>query len=151
MKIIFLDIDGVMNNAETHGSAHHHTWTGWAFTGLDRRLVKKLNQLVTATGADIVLSSTWRKHFTPEEMHDRLVSAGMNPAIKIVDRTPVLHKPRHYEISAWLDAFSGKVEQYVILDDDYAAGIRGHFVNTNNYVGLTDEDVKAAIEILARG
>jgi len=152
MKIIFLDVDGVLNNAETHRSKEHHqTWPDWGYVGLDRRLVKRLNTLVEATDAKIVLSSTWRLHHTPDEMRERLVSAGMDPAIKILDRTPYLgREPRHREIEEWLKGREKSlgVKAYVIIDDDSDAEIKGHFVHTAHDAGLTDEDVTEAIKIL---
>ena len=51
MKIIFLDIDGVLNNYNTLGEG-----ANW-----EPDLVKILNRIIKETKAKIVLSSTWRQ------------------------------------------------------------------------------------------
>src|SRR5690606_10063266 len=56
MKVIFWDVDGVLNNPGTWGA-----WSklGWS-AALEPHLVKKARDVVRATGAKCVLSSTWR-------------------------------------------------------------------------------------------
>ena len=53
MKIIFLDIDGVCNCCDTKERFH-------GLIGVDPILVARIKEIVDATGAEIVLSSTWR-------------------------------------------------------------------------------------------
>ena len=154
MKILFLDIDGVLNNRFTHLGPNHHTWNDWHFKGLDRSLIPHLNRIIEETGAKIVLSSTWRLHHTPEQMHARLTSAGMKPEIEIIDRTDVLNHgpiyvPRCQEIEKWLDEHP-EVVDFAVLDDDGDANIPGHFVHTVHDVGLTEEDANEAIKILGK-
>ena len=61
MKIIFLDIDGVLNTSETFmkrikNYEKTHKWT--AEIDLDR--VSRLKYIINMTGAKVVLSSSWR-------------------------------------------------------------------------------------------
>ena len=49
MKVLFLDVDGVLNRC------------GKSAQGLEEDKVALLKQIVAATGCRIVLSSTWRK------------------------------------------------------------------------------------------
>ena len=51
MKVIFLDVDGVLNSVDTS-----EVFQG--FVGIDDKLVSKLRKIVRATGAQIVLSSS---------------------------------------------------------------------------------------------
>src|SRR3990167_4087459 len=57
MKIIFLDIGGVLNRI---GSQRRTTERYRGHIGIDRELAEKFNALVKRTGASVVLSSTWR-------------------------------------------------------------------------------------------
>ena len=51
MKIIFLDVDGVLNNATTTEQKH-------GITGIDHRLVPVLKRLLDESQAKVVISST---------------------------------------------------------------------------------------------
>jgi hypothetical protein len=53
MKVIFLDIDGVLNNAYTKDKAPS------GIKGIDNRNLQRLAQIVKETGAAIVLCSDW--------------------------------------------------------------------------------------------
>ena len=61
MKIIFLDIDGVLNCDDTPNPRK------FPYV-VDSRLLELFRDLVTATGAIVVLSSTWRVRKHPEVM-----------------------------------------------------------------------------------
>lgn len=63
-----------------------------------------------ATGAQVVLSSTWRKH-------DDWLDYGPALDLPIIDRTPQGMGPRGQEIADWL-AGHPEVERYAIIDDD---------------------------------
>ena len=52
MKVIFLDIDGVLNNQTL---LYHY-----GLDYIDGDMVELLKHVVSATGAEIVLSSSWR-------------------------------------------------------------------------------------------
>ena len=105
MKIIFLDIDGVLNTKETA-----ERWHG--LIGMDPELVDRFNKLVEDTSAEVVLSSTWRHKKTwRKTMKDN----GLN--MRFLDRTISLPgKIRGLEIKEWVDR--NNVDKYVILDDD---------------------------------
>lgn len=62
MKVIFLDIDGVLN------SRKYDSVRNWnEQTDIDVSRLPLLGEIVAATGAEIVLSSTWRVHWEKEE------------------------------------------------------------------------------------
>lgn len=153
MKIIFLDIDGVLNTWDYRRRLELEYFSNL----IDRDKMIHLKKIVDLTGAKIVLSSSWRKYWN--KSGEQIDSAGRNLQevfrefdLQIYDKTPVVeNSPRGEEIWAWL---KGKysVEEYVILDDrDYGwnRDLRMHFVQTDDAGdGLTDELADAAIRVL---
>ncbi len=141
MKVVFLDIDGVMN---TYDLVRSH-----GFDYIDRSLVALLATVVRDTGAEMVLSSFWRL-----DPKDRLL---VDLALKefgmfVYDKTPSLSGPRANEIKSWLAA-NTQVEKYAILDDDEDAGVgmEHSFFQTSAEIGLTSEIVSRVISHLNRG
>ena len=162
-KVLFLDIDGVLN-------------TGWWYTQLDRntpkdkygyafdpRSVANLKKIVDETGADIVISSSW-KSLGLSELEDMWQNRGL-PG-KLIGITPnsesdemllnadldhmELFSIRGMEIKERLDKHGKKVSHYVIIDDmdNFLPEQKSHFVLTDPEVGITDEDADKAIKIL---
>lgn len=162
MKVIFLDIDGVLN-CSTSKSFCHDDLCG-IIHGIDSDKVKRLAKIVEVTGAQIILSSDWKdgweKYYTSQKpshakyLDNHLYKKGK---LTIKDKTPTTHKGtwfRGSEILAYLRVHQD-IENYVILDDtffdDFAnKEIEEHLVLTNREVGLTDGDVNDAIKILLK-
>jgi len=163
MKIIFLDIDGVLNSddygrsefylistaglsdAEIMLTHHHHH--------LDPSAIQVLNDLVKRSGAEVVLSSTWRGRYTPEEMTKMLQDRGATFEIKFA--TPKLFGkissriPRGKEIAHYLKMLEKQPEAFVILDDhDDMIHLKPFLVQTDMMHGLTTDDVEKALKIL---
>lgn len=144
MKVLFLDIDGVLNSHRSiyafNGCPHGFTPEHMAlFDHVAIGLVRKLCQ---ETGAVIVLSSSWRLlHATKE------VAAGLN--LPVIDRTPSLTGNRGQEIAAWL-AEHPSVTVYAIVDDDsdMLESQRAHFVQTSHEDGLQFRDYQALLRVL---
>ena len=64
MKIIFLDIDGVLNSEDWYRKRHeevpqHEQSAQYPFYELDPELVSNLNLIIQKTEAKVVVSSTW--------------------------------------------------------------------------------------------
>lgn len=144
-KIVFLDIDGVLNKHDTKDKISWHT-------GIDPELVPKLKRIIEATDAKIVLSSTWRRQYGLADMRGFLAERGFEKA-PFFDKTPVTGH-RGTEIAKWLESckFEGT---FVALDDDRAVGdshvperVRANWIQTLEHEGLTDEHVERAIKIL---
>lgn len=112
-KIIFLDIDGVLNSHRTiyaYGSVPHTTRNG-GINKLDHVAISLIREICKTGNIDIVLSSTWRKHndwhFYAKDM-----------SLPIVDRTPNSSTGhRGTEIKQWLNTYPNVI-QYAIIDDD---------------------------------
>lgn len=151
MKIIFLDIDGVL--------CCHRVSHGMGERGLMEVLdpvgLRWLDGL-TATGeVKIVISSTWRighdKCFFPSIFG---VAGYMNLSISLHEdwRTEDLPGVRGIEIDAWLSKHDD-IETYVILDDDsdMLEHQMDNFVKTDGKDGIMFTHMCAAEEILGIG
>jgi len=138
MKIIFLDVDGVLNSVQDRFS-----WT----IESDKHLIL-LACIVRRTNAKIVVSSSWRNCSLLDTLKKRLNDFSMS----IYDKTCCSeHGIRGLEIKEWLDNHND-IESFVILDDE-AFDIKEHFPNnfvqTSMKVGLQKEDAEKCIAILS--
>jgi Swiss Army Knife RNA repair-like protein len=102
MKLLFLDIDGVLNCKTTT-----ERWNGLA--GIDRRLASMFLDWLSGKDVGIVLSSTWRLY---DDTKEHLAAAGLS----WIGQTPDLRAIRGHEIAQFLREAPG-VEAYAILDD----------------------------------
>ena len=135
MKVIFLDIDGVLN------------------TNSDREIsndkLKLLSELIFKTGADVVLSSSWRYGWNQSELNKpgtriyRLKQLLKNNGIVIKD-TIGLDLTKSIQIKNYLN--TNMISNYVVLDDE-PIGI-ANLVQTNEDVGLTQSDCLKAFQLL---
>ena len=152
MKVIFLDIDGVLNSKRYDND--RAAWTG----NIDQTRMVLLKRLVDCTGAEIILSSSWRIHWDVGEAQCDQRGLEMNRifgayGLKIAGKTPRISFDRRAdEIREWLRTNEGLVEQFVILDDiPYGWDeLSSHVVKTNYLIGrgLEDAHVEAAVAIL---
>jgi len=132
MKIVFLDIDGVLNShawfEENHPNNHHPEGH------LSPHHIAELNRVVSVTGAKVVVSSTWRMGWIIGEIQRMLSDKGFQGTL--VGMTPVRNRLcRGDEIQEWLDGRN--VEAFVIVDDDSDMGsLLDHLVQTNFSTGL---------------
>lgn len=156
-KFIFLDIDGVMNSnlfySERTQDKRYEEWIkdysqhiAWNACNIDPRAVERLNRLTDATGAKIVVSSTWRSDSNLQEVFNLV---GIKEPIH--DITPYMRsRHRGSEIQEWLDKQT-EPYRYIILDDDSDVldCQLPYFIQTDWLKwGLSDEDVEQAIHIL---
>lgn len=147
--IVFLDFDGVLNSSVFLGARHRAGDD--SIDQIDPEAVARLSRIVSASGADVVISSTWRLAFTLADLRGRLNAHGFTG--RVIDRTPNLpDEDRAAEILAWLaDPPRDRPETFVIVDDDGDAGLRElapHFVRTDFTHGLQDRHVERALRIL---
>jgi hypothetical protein len=158
-KIIFLDIDGVLNNQlwylKTKGDRQRDN--------IDPENIKFLNTIIKNTGAEVVVTSMWRLGQTPEELQTVLSRNGFEG--KVIDKTLDLrdsgdHRQcvlRGNEILCWIQEHADVIGQgyydfknYVILDDDsdMLYWQRNNFILVDAYCGLTPNIAYKAINIL---
>ena len=151
-KIIFLDIDGVLN------SERYDRERTAQDGNIDESRLVLLKALADETGAEIVLISSWRKHWMPAGREPDAIGRELNRTfgkygLAITDKTPVFaSNDRADEISAWLAAHEGTVKSFVILDDRFGGwgALSSHLVATNMRIGrgLEEKHVRLAVEIL---
>lgn len=155
MKVIFLDIDGVLNFAKTEARAPG------GFIGIAEPSVKKLRSIVDATGAKLVLTSTWKSEWsinqeecTPDGIYldKKLRRHGMH----ILDKTMDHIDNRGEGIHNWLSRHT-HVDTWIVLDDDVFPDyeeydILHHLVQTSfKEGGLQEQHVLQAISLLNGG
>lgn len=142
MKLIFLDIDGVMNHRKHFVRSRLHE--GQEFCPI---AVRNLREIIKRTGAKVVVSSTWRK-MGPTRMKNILRSYDMHQYFYGI--TPVIDEViRGIEIKQFLDSCSDEIESFVILDDDDDMGdFMNKLVQTSNIDGLNDDRREEAIRVL---
>jgi hypothetical protein len=123
MKLLFLDIDGVLN-----GTVTTERWNG--LVGLDHRLVSMFLEWLSGKNVSIVLSSTWRLY---DDTKEQLAAVGLS----WIGETPKLRAIRGHEIALYLSETPG-VEAYAILDDcsDMLPGQLPFLVQTSHVHGL---------------
>src|ERR1700733_7639768 len=133
MKVLFLDIDGVLN--------YEAFWKRFRGAyGIDDELAARIRVIKKTTKAKIVLSSAWRG--SPE--NERHISRKVGT---LFDSTPrLLSMIRGEEIKRWLDQHP-EVTRYAIVDDDsdMLPEQLPHFFRTSWKIGLT-EQIATAIE-----
>lgn len=172
MRVIFLDIDGVLNSEayartleEKHRQLGHTSEVPCGcfklFSHIDRDAVSRLNRLVAETSAKIVVISTWRKKFGVPELQALLVDHGLVGEVIATTpdgyRTPELRQGlapdarifRGHEIDFWLQQHP-EVDGFVILDDDSDMVMHGNrLVQTDCEEGLLDDHVDLAIRVMS--
>lgn len=159
MKVIFLDVDGVLNCIgwfEKNRGGRPGSYE------IDPEKVKLLKEIIDRTGAKVVLSSTWRNireclEEPANSMYAYLVGMLRKYDIEIFSYTPLINNDRPKEIKAWIDSSEFEIENYVSLDDDFGEkdyqrqGISGHLIRTlywDKDGGLTREHVEKAVRLL---
>ncbi len=172
-KCIFLDIDGVLN-VEVFINAFWAICKQMELNRPDAAHLRKavmrddygnlfcptavnhLAWVIEVTGANIVISSTWRSSGLDEM---KAMWKFRKLPGEVIDVTPHIRRnddldfkeraERGHEIQHWLDNHP-EVESYVIFDDndDMLKSQEDHFIKTDEKYGITHNDALKAIEIL---
>ena len=149
-KIIFLDFDGVLNTGYYQGLLKHQgqPWQDEYGAFFDPKAVKQLKRIIDATDADIVVESSW-KYLGLDAMKE--LWEVRNLPGTIIDITPsLLAKNKGVEIASWLSKYAKQDIRYVIIDDEYVIldSQMSHFILTNPYEGITEDQANRAISML---
>ena len=152
MKIIFLDVDGVLNFSECWTRPENKGKCGKIW---DNECVAQLNRIVKETGAKIVVSSSWR--ILKEHYNAVLNEMGIEGEIlgKTPTRLPVTNingVRRGDEIQSWMDTQDIEpIEKFVILDDDSDMCHLKEYLVQSDFMdkGLTKDLADKAIEMLS--
>ena len=160
MKVLFLDIDGVLNCMYPTPSDDHE-WIDleeWRY-GFNPELVAKLRFVIANTNCKIVVSSSWRHHtnYAPYQ-HDRnwrdVLSEKLRRPREEVFAGETGHDEkgrRGVEILQWLSEHP-KVDSYCVVDDEIVDiepyVDKDKIVKTDMKCGLTIEDTRRIIDVL---
>ncbi len=159
MKVLFLDFDGVLNSdryARLHPSP--------SGVVIDPACLARLRGIIRITDAKIVLSTSWREHWSPkaaecdpigQDINRIFAGQGLHVHGKTGvyrmgngQRNPYIERTR--EITDWLTAHPD-TRCYAILDDMSFQGgpLADHAVRTSGRVGgLSDDTAAQAIRLL---
>ena len=167
-KFIFLDVDGVLNNTKYTKKIHNKYNMHFISHEMpfDPKCLRRLSKIVHATGAKVILTSSWRKDLKCEVvLKARLKEYG----VKIFDMLPLnTHSSeRGHEIKKWLYENGGTVTttlyadntpiehtesadfNYIIIDD-YSYDLYDYFYESKIIMvspirGLSNKDMIKAI------
>lgn len=162
--VLFLDIDGVLNSAEWMRAGHMRPHRGPRQSSFDPAACARLERVLRTTGAQVVISSSWRITHTTDAIESMLRERGAVSAV-VIGETPRLGATRRHpadggsttfgrtqrgdEIAAWLRKHP-EVTRWAIVDDDNDMGaLRGRLVRTSWARGLEEVHVDALIRALA--
>lgn len=182
MKCIFLDNDGVIclsnnwggrfkkfkqfqkDNPDTEFVNDKNIPVEYRFDNFDEKAVKVLNEILEETGAEIIVSSDWKKHATLEELGDYYESKGIiRRPIAVTDlfahkavewdesgfipkdfpwwRYDSLEQERHFEILHFLKENTQEmgITHWVAIDDlNMGIEIHTHYGDETRDWGLTN-------------
>ncbi len=169
MKIIFLDIDGVLNTGKTFMDIYEeYQKTKQRRIEIDLERVGYLKEIVDKTNAYIVLSSTWRlkgqmvdgKFIPCSPKMQKLANIFAEYNLTIYDITPFIDGDREKEIYAYLEGRN--VESFIIIDDEPSlikslcpyliktSTIKNDemLINIDDTIGLCERNVEEAVNRL---
>ncbi|GKX66404.1 HAD domain-containing protein [Inconstantimicrobium mannanitabidum] len=162
MKVIFLDIDGVINSNFWLESHQQEISDG---TLIDKEKIELVAKIVNKTEATLVMHSGWRFWFDntmkpirkeAQNLINLLLDSGlsiyaMTPDLTTeeIRKTKMFSKVKASEIFLWLEQ-NPNVDKWIVLDDIdlHNDDLAIRQVRTNAEVGITEKDVDRAIEML---
>lgn len=167
--IIFLDFDDVLNTEKYYCELKSKGLPSNDKYGqlFDPEAVANLRKIIDATGARIVVSSSWRymglnvlqRMWYDRDLPGRILDITplhlLDDKLRDTDLTQVdvLSLCRGNEIKWYFDEVldaNSNSRRFVIFDDlkDVLPELQDHFVRIDPIVGITEEDVERAIEIM---
>ena len=148
--VLILDIDGVLITTPSWKSDEIEND---GYSKFDSKCVANLNKLTSTIQCEIWLSSSRRKAKTLEEMNTIFSSRGIES--DIVGFLPDYHlcRSRKEEITKFIN--EKNLFDFLIIDDDKSLNnlddkISDRLVLTEMMIGLSDEKLKKAIEIVTK-
>lgn len=162
MRVIFLDIDGVMNAHDSfYAENGKEVPLGNTLSRIAKRpaMLREMDPCKVALLAlilnenpevKLVLSSTWRLHYTTDQMDEIMhTSCSRWPKGRFLGRTVEINGPRGREIKVWLSEHP-EVTHYAILDDnsDMLQEQRDHFIQTDFCTGFSGIHAYALTRVL---
>lgn len=158
-RILFLDVDGVLNSSETRKTK---------IVSMNKKFVDQLTRILKETNCDIVVSSYWSILNMNENLEFfKCLNEACNDVEqynyiknKIIGETykTMSYRPRGFDIKSWIDNeyqedpnLNYKVLKFVIIDDrNDMEPYHHHLVQTNDDEGLTIEKASEVIELFKK-
>lgn len=146
--LILLDIDGVMVQAASWKPVEI---LPDGFSSFNARAVSGLQRIISGTNASIVLTTSHKYKYSLSQWKEIFKRRGIVASIdRLEDNLNFLN--RKEEILRWVSKNSN-IEDYVIIDDDKSLNglpfnIKERLVQTSAMIGLTEENVLSALDIL---
>jgi 3-deoxy-D-manno-octulosonate 8-phosphate phosphatase KdsC-like HAD superfamily phosphatase len=158
IKVIFLDVDGVLNSYEW---LYSNPKIGKTRNHLDDNAVEVLSKIVKSSKAKIVLSSSWRTIPENTEPMLQLKEKFQKLNLSIFDRTgrSPKKKSRGWEIREWIKKNSKiyNITSFVIIDDDsfdivnHKKTLLPYYVKTSFKDGLKESHIPKILHVLNGG
>lgn len=153
-KILFLDIDGVLNSERSVIAYDTLIWSNLVKkkllldedlnSVLDSIAVLMLKKAHEELNFKIVISSTWRHHLSIKDFHKLFLKiSNWDTTEIIIGTTPKLDSHRGKEINEWLNYhYPINKPEYCILDDssDMLEEQKHNLVNVNPDIGFSSEN-----------
>ena len=147
MKVIFVDVDGVLNSDDFIDSVKGKQ-------DIDIKTVLLLKRAIEETGAKIVMDTSFRYTQSFLKVQEMLLQNGI-----MFDKTPFIDNERGKEIKQYLSKHKD-IEDYILLDDvvfpDFDDELLSHLIkmddtNTRGIgKGLQEKDVEEIIRRFGR-
>jgi 3-deoxy-D-manno-octulosonate 8-phosphate phosphatase KdsC-like HAD superfamily phosphatase len=144
MKVLFLDIDGVLNNGRIALARGGYPMELSERHLFDEDAITLIRRVCYLTNTQIVMSSSWRFSHTVKEFTDFL-------GTEVIDKTGVdWDGIRGKEIQEWLDNTEHNIEAYAIIDDDsdMLESQKANFVQTSTTEGMSFKNYEQLCSIL---
>lgn len=149
MRILFLDIDGVLNSFAWVPPKEHDD--------IDPKAISLLNEIIAKSDAKVVIHSTWRRLRPLESLRTLFKRNGFTG--DILDTTPVMYDlaghavPRGVHIQKWLDTHpEAGVTSFASLDDvGSMEHLSNRLIKTNMRWGLCPGHVEQVVKLLLEG
>lgn len=150
-KVIFLDVDGVLNDKNTKSRCQ-------GYIGIDSKKVKLLAKLVNETGATIILSSSWKHYWNKNPEYCDRFGIYLNKKLQqenliIADKTYDKKKWRRGEgIKKFIEQHD--IKNFIVLDDEiydfyeYESIYKNWIETDYDKGGITEEQIELAIRKL---
>lgn len=157
MNAIFLDIDGVLNCVPKIYEGKYPYRAPSGVMGIDPSKVKILKSIINIWNADIILSSTWRYHWSKSLITDPdviyMVDQLKSSDVTIHDK---IHDHDDSNRGYWILDYMSKhpyYEEFLIIDDDLfdfeEMNITEHLLKANTFKGgLLPKHIKESWKIL---
>lgn len=157
IKVIFLDIDGVLNSYDWFVSNRKNKHR----VHLDDKAIEFLSRVVNSTNAKIVLSSSWRIISEDSEPMIELKEKFKKLNMDIFDKTgrSRKRKSRGWEIREWLKENKKlfNIISFVIIDDDsydiinHKKTLLPYYIKTSFKDGLKEKHIPRILHVLNGG